>query len=626
MLEKIREGSQGFWAIAILGLVILSFVFAGVGGYISSTGDEAAAKVNGDEISVTTLERAYQNERARLESQFGEAFSALAADADYLREFRQSVLDRLIGDKLIEQTATKLGLRVSEAQIREAVANMPEFQIGGQFNNDRFQAVIRQAGFQSNTFKDYMRTEMTRQQVTRALLGSEFSLPGEAQSAHLLQQQTRDAKYLIIPSAPFAEQVTLTDEELNTYYQANLANYDTEEQVSVEYVELRTSDILPSIDANEEEAQTFYQQNMANYKNDEERRASHILIEFGEDKDAALAQAQDVLVKVNSGEDFAELAKTNSADTFSAENGGDLDWFGEGVMDPAFEEATFALANVGDVSDVVESAFGFHIIKLTDVKAEEITPFEQIKDEILQQVKMDKAAEEFFALQQRMAEVAFESPDSLEDVAAEVNAEIKESTLFTRNSAPQPVNGTAALSAAFSDEVLLEKVNSDLIEVADDHVLVLRVKQHEVERTRTLEEVKGEIETALRGEKAQQLAKEWADALLASINASEDVSAQLAEKSLEWAEEQGVNRFGTALNRDIAEELFKLAPESNKAVVEMNNGDVGLVELVKVNEAENAPEQQLVSLQQRLQSSRSQLMFSDLIESLRAKAEITMYN
>ena len=626
MLEKIREGSQGFWAIAILGLVILSFVFAGVGGYISSSGDVAAAKVNGEEISVTALERAYQNERARLESQFGEAFSALAADAEYLKQFRQNILDRLIGDKLIEQTAKKLGLRVSDAQIREAVANMPEFQIGGQFSNDRFQAIIRQAGFQANSFKDYMRTEMTRQQVARALLGSEFALPGEAQSAYLLQQQTRDAKYLTVPAGPFAEQVVLTDDELNEYYQANLSDFDTEEQVSVEYVELRTTDILPSIEATEEEAQTFYQQNMTNYKNDEERRASHILIEFGDDKDAAKTKAEDVLAQVNAGDDFAELAKTHSVDTFSAENGGDLEWFGRGVMDPAFEEATFELANVGDVTGVVESAFGYHLIKLTDLKAEETTPFEQIKDEIYQQVKQDKAAEEFFALQQRMAEIAFEVPDTLEDVAAEVNSEIKQTSLFTRNTAPQPINGAPALTAAFSDEVLLDKVNSDIIEVADGHVLVLRVKEHEVERTRSLDEVKSEIETVLTGEKAQQLAKEWADGLLASLGASEDIAAQLQEKNLEWTEQAAVTRFGTAVNPDIAEELFKLAPANNKAVVEMSNGDVGLVELIKVNNAQDAEEPQLVSLQQRLQSTRSQTMFSDLIESLRSKADIALYN
>lgn len=185
MLEKIREGSQGFWAAAILGLVILSFVFAGVGGYISS-GEPAAAKVNGEEISVVALERAYESERRRLESQFGEAFSALAADAEYLKQFRQSVLDRLIGDKLIEQAAKQMGLRVSEAQIIDAVVNMPEFQIGGEFNNDRFQAIVRQAGFQTNTFRDYMRTDMTRRQVSNALLGSEFALPGETQAAHLL--------------------------------------------------------------------------------------------------------------------------------------------------------------------------------------------------------------------------------------------------------------------------------------------------------------------------------------------------------------------------------------------------------------------------------------------------------
>jgi peptidyl-prolyl cis-trans isomerase D len=178
MLEKIREGSQGVWAMLILGLVILSFAFAGVGGYIGSSSDPAAAEVNGEEISQLALDRAYQNERARLEQQFGDAFAALAADAEYLNNFRQGILDRLIGDKLIEQAARDLGLRVSEQEINTTIRGMREFQgISGDFDRDRFTSVIRQANFQVASFKDYMRKEMTRQQVSRALFGSEFALP-----------------------------------------------------------------------------------------------------------------------------------------------------------------------------------------------------------------------------------------------------------------------------------------------------------------------------------------------------------------------------------------------------------------------------------------------------------------
>ena len=179
MLEKIRESAQGPWAMIVIGLIVLSFVFAGVGSYLTGSTQVAAALVNGEEISANSVERAYQNERARIEGQFGEGVAALFANPDYLADFRRGVLDRLIGEKLIEQKAIELGLRVSDEQILNTIRNMPEFQVGGAFNNQRFQAIIQQAGFQPNSFRDYMRTEMTRDQFGRSIIGTEFSLEND---------------------------------------------------------------------------------------------------------------------------------------------------------------------------------------------------------------------------------------------------------------------------------------------------------------------------------------------------------------------------------------------------------------------------------------------------------------
>lgn len=628
MLEKIREGSQGVWAMVILGLVILSFVFAGVGSYITAPTDSAAAVVNGEEISQSTLERAYQNERARLESQFGDAFSALAADTEYLKNFRQGVLDRLIGDKLIEQTARELGLRVSDAQIRETIVAMPEFQIAGQFNNDRFQVLLRQAGYQPNTFRDYMRVEMTRQQVSRALLGSEFSLPGETKQVHELQQQTRDIRYATVSAQQFANDVTLSDEEINTFYQSNLDSFDTQEQVSVAYVELKATDLLPEMTVTEQDLLDFYDQSSGAYRTEEERRASHILVEFGEDKDAAKVQADELLNKVQAGEDFAELAKASSADSFSAENGGDLDWFGRGAMDPAFEEATFALANIGDTTEVVESEFGFHIIKLTDLKPEQVTPFEDVRADIENSVKNEKASERFFELQQRMSEIAFEVPDTLEDMVNELSLTVKTTELFDRNSAPQPISNPVVLTTVFGPELVEDGVNSDVLEVANEHIIVARVQEHEPARTKSLDEVKADIETRLKAQKAQQAAKEWSENLLVTLSTGADVSAELEGKSSQWQEQSEMARFGSGLDTSIATEAFKLSVAEGKstAVVELNNGDVSVVELTKIHQPEEADSQELVSLGQSLESARSQEMFTALVESLKSHADITTYN
>ncbi|GAC14405.1 SurA N-terminal domain-containing protein [Aliiglaciecola lipolytica] len=626
MLEKIREGSQGTWAIVILGLVILSFVFAGVGGYVSSSGN-AAASVNGSEISQSTFDRAYQNERARMEAQYGESFSILAADSSYLNQFRRSVLDRLIADKLMEQAAEELGLRVSDAQIRERIANMPEFQVGQSFDNERFKATLRQVGFQPSTFKDYLRSEMTRQQIVAALLGSEFSLESEASKVLALQLQTRDIQYVTVPSEDFVSSVVITEQDIEVYYQQNLAQFDTQEKVSLEYIELNADDLMADIEVTEQEIEDLYNNSSNDFQTDEQRRVSLILIEFGEDEDAARAKANETLARVRSGEDFADVAAEVSDDAFSAENGGDLNYIARGDMDPEFEEAAFELENVGDVTDIVESEFGLQIIKLTEIKDQQVIAFDEVKDALAEQIKREKAVEEFFILQNKAAELAFEMPNGLQEVAEALNTTVKTTELFSENTAPAAVSNPLVLNQAFSAELIEDKVNSEVISIGENHAMIIRVKQHEPERTKSLDEVKPVIITQLSDEKEQDLAKAWAQTLLTELNQGNDISEQLSEKNLGWELQSGVARFGGEIPAAIVEKVFQLSPNSdaNKAVVELANGDVALVQLNNVNQSDDMPADQLAAMQQRLGQLQSQTEIANLIEALKVDADIQVY-
>ncbi|QHJ13516.1 Peptidyl-prolyl cis-trans isomerase D [Paraglaciecola mesophila] len=627
MLERIREGTQGKWAMAILGLVILSFIFAGVGSYINSSAETAAAKVNDDTISQADLERAYQNERGRMESQYGEAFAALTADSAYLQQFRQGVLDRLIGDKLIEQAAVDLGLRVSDAQIKQAIVAMPEFQFDGKFDNERYLAVLRQAGFQPNEFRDYMRVDMTRRQLSNALLGSEFTLLAETTEAYKLQQQTRDARYLTVPADMFKDDVSVSQSDVENYYQANITQFDTQQQVSLAYVELSVDDLLADIDVSEDEAKQYYEQNIQDFRTQEERRASHILIEFGDDQQKAQQQAEDILAKINNGEDFAELAEAFSNDTFSAENGGDLDWFTTGMMDPAFEDAAFALQNVGDVSDVVESEFGFHIIKLTDVKPEETSPFADVKEDVIAKLKAERAEEEFYAKQLRMAEVAFETPDTLDEVAAIAEVDVKTTVMFSQDGAPQAVNYPNVVSQAFSDELINDQVNSDVIELGDNHVMFIRVADYEAQRTKSLDEVSVEINDILLAEQAQLAAKTWAETVLSDMQSEQDVTDKLQTKGIDWQEQKALTRNAPQVSPSIVTALFKLTDgeDTNGQVVELLNGDVALVQLLQVNEGADLPSSDAVALQNRLTTMRAQFTYGEFVNALREQADVEIY-
>ncbi|WP_296045297.1 SurA N-terminal domain-containing protein [uncultured Alteromonas sp.] len=626
MLERIREGSQGPWAMAIIALIVLSFVFAGVSSYVSSSGSSAAAEVNGEPISQQDVERAYQAQRARLESQFGEGISALFSDENYLRDFRMNVLDRLIADTLIEQKAKELGMRVSDKQIRDAITAMPEFQTDGVFDNERYLMLLRQNGFQPSGFRDYMRQQMTREQLSRAVQASDFSLPEEVSLAHRLQGQTRNADYLIVDSAPFAASVELSDEEVEAFYQENISRFDTQEKVNLAYVTLAVDDLKANVTVSEDEVEQEYQDNIALYKTTEERRISHILIEFGDDKDAAKEKAESLLSEVEQGADFATLAEQNSADTFSAENGGDLDFISAGMMDPAFDEAAFAIASVGDTSEVIETEFGYHIIKLTDIKPVEVTPLAEVRDEIEAQLLTDKATDEFYALQSEMANLAFEVPDTLEDVAGAVNGKIKETGLVTAAAVPAALNVPAVTSKMFDPDFIDEALNSDVIELSNDKVVVIRVIGHEPQRTQSLDEVRTQILAQLRARKAQEAAAEWADNVVEQVQAGESPELTIGDVTLEWQSKEAIARNSNELPRNLVDTVFTLSTEAgnNLEVAKLGSGDVGVVRLTAVNMPEALGEEELASLKQQLMTNYSQANYQSFIDSLRSAAEVTV--
>ncbi|MDY6925638.1 MAG: SurA N-terminal domain-containing protein [Pseudomonadota bacterium] len=626
MLERIREGSQGPWAMAIIALIVLSFVFAGVSSYVSSSGSSAAAEVNGEPISQQDVERAYQAQRARLEAQFGEGISALFSDENYLRDFRMNVLDRLIADTLIEQKAKELGMRVSDKQIRDAITAMPEFQTEGSFDNERYLMLLRQNGFQPSDFRDYMRQQMTREQLSRAVQASDFSLPEEVNLAHRLQGQTRNADYLIVDSAPFAASVELSDEEVQAFYDENISRFDTQEKVNLAYVTLAVEDLKADVSVSEEEIEQEYQDNIALYKTTEERSVSHILIEFGDDKGAAKEKAESLLAEVEQGADFAELAEANSADTFSAENGGDLDFITAGMMDPSFDEAAFAISNVGETSEVIETEFGYHIIKLTDMKPVETTPLAEVRDEIEAQLLTDKATDEFFALQSEMANLAFEVPDTLEDVAGAVNGKIKETGLVTASAVPAALNVPAVTSKMFDPDFIAEGLNSDVIELSNDKVVVIRVVGHEPQRTQALDEVRTQILAQLRARKAQEAAAEWADNVVEQVQAGESPELTIGDVTLEWQSKEAIARNSTELPRNLVDTVFTLSTEegNNLEVAKLGSGDVGVVRLTAVNMPEALGEEELDSLKQQLMTNYSQANYQSFVDSLRSAADVTV--
>lgn len=615
MMDRLREGVNSIAVKIILGMIILSFVFAGVGSYLVSGGSNAAAKVGNTEIGRGEFDQAYQNERNRMQSQLGDYFANLLADPMYVESFRKSVLDRMINDLLLEQHAQSLGLRVSDDQVRKMILDMPQFQTGGKFDQEIYQAALRRAGFSAESFAEYLRRDLIRNQLLSAIQGSEFTLQGEVNQQSELISQTREIRALTLSLSEFAKNVELSDEEITQYYQQNAERYTRPEQVKVAYIELSAQQLKDQVVVSDEQAEQYYQEHLDKYSTQAQRKVSHILIQ-GDDK----IKAQAILDELNAGADFATLAKEKSEDVGSVEEGGSLGWIEHDVMDPAFEQAAFAIEQIGDITGLVKSEFGYHIIRLDDVKAPIAQPYAQVASEIKAEMVDQKAADQFYELQTKLEKVAFESPDSLDEAAKAISAKIQKTDFISQQDAPEILKNPVVLQAILSPEVKEDRLNSEVLEVAPEHVIVVRVDDAREQMVLPLAEVKEQVVAQLSKVKGEQQAIELATNLIDTLKQGDQ--SLLEQRGLKFAELEMIDR-----SSPLASTVFSLPKPAVDRVVygqaKAMNGDIVLVELHKV-EAKVTPQynDQITAQLERIGSQRD---LAAILTILRKNTDIEYY-
>ncbi|WP_158133258.1 peptidylprolyl isomerase [Vibrio navarrensis] len=615
MMDRLREGVNSIAVKIILGLIILSFIFAGVGSYLVSGSNNAAAKVGNREIGRGEFEMAYQNARNRMQSQMGDYFTQLLADPGYVESLRRSVLDEMINDVLLDQQAESLGLRISDAQIRTIILNMPEFQVEGKFNQEIYQSMLRRAGHSPDTFAEYMRRQMVRSQLMEALQASEFTLPGEVDSEGKLFTQTRDIRSIVLNLDDFASKVTLSDDEIQQYYNDNKTHFTRPAQVKVAYIELNAQDLKKQISVSDEQAKQYYQEHLDKYSSEEQRRVAHILVE-GDDE----AKAQAILDELNAGADFAALAKEKSDDFASAENGGDLGWIERDVMDAAFEDAAFALQKTGETTGLVKSDFGYHIIKLEELREPESKPYEQVAEQIKQELSDQQAIDQFYDLQSELEKVAFEYPDSLDQASKAVDIAVQRTDFISEVDAPAVLRTPAVMQALQTVEVKEDGLNSQAIEIAPEHIVVVRVEDARAETVLPLDEVKSKVVEELSKVRGEQQAIELASDLVVALK--EGNTELVAEKGLAFGDVEQIDR-----RSPLAQTVFAMAkPEEGKAVYAQtrdNAGNVVVVALEKVQESlDPALAPQLATQLQRMSAQRD---LASILSVLRANTDIEYY-
>lgn len=619
MLERIREGSQGIVAKSILGLVILTFAVSGIGSYINSQADTALAVVNDVEIGQSAFDQAYQSERNRMQSQYGEMIEQLLLDDNYVANFRKGVLERLIIEELQRQEANNLGVRVGDEQIRNAIRAMPEFQQDGQFNNDRYLALLRQAGFQPKGFKEYVREQMSRTQYVGAVSGSEFVLPSEQKIYKELTEQVRSFDMVTISAAGLRPSIKPEQADLDAFYAANKYRYLTQPKVAVDYLVIDSAELSADIDVSEQEVEDYYNDSIAGYTQEAQRRLSHILLD-GDDTAAIKATLVEIQEKLNAGEDFAELAKQYSTDTFSSENGGDLEWVDAGVMGDEFDEAAAKLSKVGDVTDVVETEYGFHLIKMTDFKAAVVQPLVEVKDEILASLKQNKITDIYLDAQNRAVETSYQIADTLVDAAEDSGLKMQSTGLLSRAQLPAILLDQKVTDKLFDEEFINEGLNSDLIVLNDDKSIIVRVNEYEPAKQQPLDDVVASVTASVVAQQARELANVKAEEILAKLNAGEALSSL----ELNVERQTDVARYETKVDVTVRDTVFALAKPVDGAKeltsVTLNNGDAVVISLNSV--AQKASEAAEDTTKQQVEALVTRITAKAYIDALKATADI----
>ncbi len=622
MLQNIRDNSTGWISKSIIGLIVVLFAFTGFDAILGSTSNSNnAAKVNGEEITLDALAEAKNLQRRQLLQQFGKDFDASLIDDALLSE---AALKGLISRKLLVQAADQSGFAFSSALIDQFILLAPEFQVDGKFNADRFDQVIRQMGYTRLQFRHMIEQEMRTGQLRAGIAATAFVTEQEAQAFADLERQTRDFAMLTIK--PGLDKVTVTDEEAKTYYSENASEFLTPEQVVVEYIELDKKAFFDQVAVDDAALQEMYQAEIANLA--EQRHAAHILFEVSGDVTDAQAKeaAQNAIERINAGEDFAAVAKEMSDDIGSAEQGGDLGFAAQGVYDPAFEDALYALEKE-QVSVPVRTDYGWHVIKLLDVQAADIPTFASLKDKLSQDLKTQQVEQRFVEAVRDLESAAYESAD-LQQPASELGLEIKVSEPFGREGLEGLFANRQVLQAAFSTEVLEEGANSTAIELDPETTVVLRVKEHKRPEPIEFAEVSTQIREQLIAQRAIEHARSQGEALLSSLQEGQTSVEQAQQEA--WQVVEAATRGQENIDPEVLQALFKMPkPETGAAKfagLNLSNGDYVVVRLTGVNAADvSLSGSELKQYRDILASRAGQVDFNAFLQQLELDAKIQRF-
>ena len=527
MFDFVRNNTKIMMGILFL-LIIPSFVLFGLEGY-SRVNDKGAvvAKVNGNKINQTDWDAAHKREVDRIRASMPNIDAKLFDTA----EAKYATLERLVRDQVITAAAQKLQLVASDTRLARELQQSPVIAAlrtaDGKLDMERYKQLAASQGMTPEMFEMQVRADLSNRQVIQGVQASAYATSAQTQTAMNAFMQRREVQILNFPAADYLGKITVSDADLQAYYDKNKDKYQSSESADIEYIVLDIESLRQSITLNEQDLKSYYEQNLQRLSSKEERRASHILITAAKDspeaeKKIARAKAEELLKLVKAKPaSFPDVARKNSQDPGSAVKGGDLDFFGRGAMVKAFEDAAFSMKK-SDISDLVESEFGYHIIQLTDIKAAKAQSFESLRPSLEADLKKQQAQRKYAELAETFSNTVYEQSDSLKPVADKLKLNIQKANQVARQATqPQGVlSHPGLLQAIFSEASLQKQRNTEAIEVAPSTLVSARVVKHQPAATLPLVEVKEFVKRALTQEKAAELARAQGEQRLSALKAS----------------------------------------------------------------------------------------------------------
>jgi peptidyl-prolyl cis-trans isomerase D len=610
MLSSIKNKTKGWVAYVIVGFITIPFALFGINEYFTGTSNITVANIDDNEISKEEFLNEFNPQKRYLQQELAEKYNI-----EFDTALKQSIINQMIDKRLLRQLAERMSHATTATELKAVIQASDLFKDNGKFSTEKYKQVLKLNGYTPAEYETTRANELTQSQIKYNLLDSAFVLPTQLTRMQQLNDQQRSFSYIQLNINDYISRVRVDAKSVENYFNKQKESFFTPEQIKIEFVELSLAEIAKKISVNDDELFNFYEDEKSRFSTEEERKAQHILLE---DK----TTANKVLSLLKNGDDFSKLASEYSQDSGSKDSAGDLGFFTRGAMIGAFEDSVFAMKE-GELSDLVKSEFGYHIIKLNKIKASAVESFDSVKPELTKLYTQSKAQKDLYNLTEQMANLAYEA--NLEELSGQMGLKLQTTDFFDAQTTEL---NAKVLNASFSDVVLNKGENSEVLELGEDRFMVIHLKDKLAQRQKDFDEVKGEINKYLAGLLAKTFIDNIAVQIVKHAESGEiDLVKKLMDKnSLSWKKIGWVKRDSKKADATIINRVFALSKPKSGSTFSVQSLVDGNAVVIYLNDVKTSEDKvSTADLELLLLEFESNEIFVNILQTLRAQAEIEIF-